>query len=66
LGVPVIASNAVWRPRECILFENRNQQELDHAVMEFLKKPYKIEAESQKDYGLEVIKVYKDVFGTGR
>jgi glycosyltransferase involved in cell wall biosynthesis len=66
LGVPVIASNAVWRPQECILFENRNQQELDQTVMEFLKKPYKIDSGSQKDYGLEVIKVYKDLLETGR
>ena len=65
LGVPVIASNAVSRPPECILFENRNQQKLEQTIMKFLEKPYKIDSVRQKDYGLEVIRVYMDLLKTG-
>jgi len=62
-GVPVIASDSVKRPADCVLFENRNYDELEEALLNVLKEPERFRfspAPHQSDSYHEIQRVYQN------
>ena len=63
-GTNVLASDVCIRPKECLLFENRNQEDLFNKAYGFyLVNGYKnkIKYKSHIDVALETLKIYKSL-----
>lgn len=65
LGVPVIASDAVWRPQRCVLFPSGDQQAFNDAVLKMLGgRPTADSGDSISDipdYGMTAVNLYHQI-----
>ena len=64
LGVPVIASDCVERPKGCTTFRNRSQSDLEAKTLRILNnlksEKYKLKKIKIEDPSKKLIKIYKD------
>lgn len=60
-GTPVIASDVVSRPSECLLFESRSSEDLSRVALKVMNNYSEFENIKVDDFGTDVIRFYEKV-----